>query len=322
MVANNGYTTGPHTVNTDTQLTEEQVDAMVANNGYTTGPHTVDTDTQLTEEQVDAMTANNGYAQQDQITGLGANLASLQTEIETAITTLTGLQGALGDLDAVVNTNGISIQVLQNNLTTAQDAISVSLSTVNDLGSDLSATENNVTNLQTAVTNLTNALTGVQGDLASHQANPDAHHSHLSDGLHIVPGSVTIKGTNTRLIAGELDLGSGADDQLTAPIVQTLTNGGDADSLHTHASAGGGGGSCYTAIGVSSCTAGYSLVYNGQMIQRAHTNNNLPGYGDPICVAQAGISEHPTGATSSRLQYWGKNQWLNENKISCALCCP
>jgi len=79
----------------DTQLTEAQVDAFVANNDYSTGPHTVDTDTlaglsclpgevpkwksipgfpgsytwqcdtdlntQLTETQVDAFVADNGY---------------------------------------------------------------------------------------------------------------------------------------------------------------------------------------------------------------------------------------------------------------------
>ena len=37
---------GPHTVDTDTQLNESQVDAFVANNGYSTGAHTVDTDDQ------------------------------------------------------------------------------------------------------------------------------------------------------------------------------------------------------------------------------------------------------------------------------------
>jgi len=47
---------------TDTQLTEAQVDAFVANNNYSTGAHTVDTDTQLTETQVDAFVANNGYS--------------------------------------------------------------------------------------------------------------------------------------------------------------------------------------------------------------------------------------------------------------------
>ena len=45
----------------NTQLTEAQVDNFVANNGYSTGAHTVDTNTQLTEAQVDAFVANNGY---------------------------------------------------------------------------------------------------------------------------------------------------------------------------------------------------------------------------------------------------------------------
>jgi len=31
---------GPHTVDTDTHLTEAEVDAFVANNGFSTGPHT------------------------------------------------------------------------------------------------------------------------------------------------------------------------------------------------------------------------------------------------------------------------------------------
>jgi hypothetical protein len=37
--------TGPHTVDTDTTLSEGEVDAFVADNGYSVGPHTVDTDT-------------------------------------------------------------------------------------------------------------------------------------------------------------------------------------------------------------------------------------------------------------------------------------
>jgi hypothetical protein len=49
-------------LDTDTQLTEAQVDAFVANNNYSTGAHTTDTDTQLTETQVDAFVANNNYS--------------------------------------------------------------------------------------------------------------------------------------------------------------------------------------------------------------------------------------------------------------------
>jgi hypothetical protein len=41
FVANNNYSTGPHTI--DTTLSEGEVDAFVANNNYSTGPHTVDT---------------------------------------------------------------------------------------------------------------------------------------------------------------------------------------------------------------------------------------------------------------------------------------
>ena len=53
IVSGAGYVSGPHTVDTNTQLSEEEVDAFVANNGYSTGPHTVDTNTQLTEAQVE-----------------------------------------------------------------------------------------------------------------------------------------------------------------------------------------------------------------------------------------------------------------------------
>ena len=59
MVANGGYTNGPHT--TDTQLTAAQVLQIVAvNGGYATGPHT--TDTHLTSAEVLSMVSTGGYA--------------------------------------------------------------------------------------------------------------------------------------------------------------------------------------------------------------------------------------------------------------------
>jgi uncharacterized protein (DUF2147 family) len=61
-VANNNYSIGDHTLDTNTQLTEADIDAFVANNNYAIGDHTVDTDTQLTEAEVDAFVANNNYA--------------------------------------------------------------------------------------------------------------------------------------------------------------------------------------------------------------------------------------------------------------------
>ena len=47
-------TTGPHTVDTDTQLTEAQVDSYTDDNGYSIGPHTVDTDTHGSDMWTDA----------------------------------------------------------------------------------------------------------------------------------------------------------------------------------------------------------------------------------------------------------------------------
>ncbi len=51
--------TGPHTVDTDTTLSEGEVDAFVANNGYSTGSHTVDTS--RSNASILQTVADNGY---------------------------------------------------------------------------------------------------------------------------------------------------------------------------------------------------------------------------------------------------------------------
>ena len=76
-------------------------------------------------------------------------------------------------------------------------------------------------------------------DLSAHVANPNAHHNALSDGLDITPASVVVGDGFTSLTDGVLDLGADADDELSAAIVTTLTGGGSADALHSHAGAGG-----------------------------------------------------------------------------------
>ena len=63
----------------DTQLTETEVDAFVANNGFSTGSHTVDTDTQLTETEVDAFVANNGFSTGSHTVDTNTNAATLCT---------------------------------------------------------------------------------------------------------------------------------------------------------------------------------------------------------------------------------------------------
>ena len=87
---------------------------------------------------------------------------------------------------------------------------------------------------------------------ANHGTDPDAHHSSTSDGLHITPASVALSGSGTQLVDGQIDLGSEGDDALTASMVQTLTGGGDADTLHSHAASSSGGSGRIGYLGVTS----------------------------------------------------------------------
>lgn len=104
------------------------------------------------------------------------------------------------------------------------------------------------------------------GAIDAHAADPNAHHSATSDGLALTPASVTLG--DTRIEPGEVDLGPAADDTLTSSIVQTLTGGGEADALHTHASSGhaGGGIACYQVMGSTTCADGFTLVAEGSMM--------------------------------------------------------
>ena len=97
---------------------------------------------------------------------------------------------------------------------------------------------------------------------ASHGDDEHSHHSATSDGLHITPASVALSGSDTQLVDGEIDLGSEGDDALTASMVQTLTGGGDADTLHTHAaSSGGGGWSGISFLGVTTIERSADATY-------------------------------------------------------------
>ena len=99
------------------------------------------------------------------------------------------------------------------------------------------------------------------GTVESHAAGPHAHHSATSDGIAITPLSVEVGDTTVE--SGTLDLGPGAADELTAEIVETLTGGGAADTLHTHTGHGGGGGACYEVWGSGDCAEGFSPVIAG-----------------------------------------------------------
>ena len=91
-VANNGYSSGAHTVDTNTQLTSAQVAATALAEGFVAGAHTVDTNTQLTSAQVDVMVANNGYLAPDSAGNVGIGTAN-PTEVLTVAGTVESSSG-------------------------------------------------------------------------------------------------------------------------------------------------------------------------------------------------------------------------------------
>lgn len=152
------------------------------------------------------------------------------------------------------------------------------------------------------------------GTLAAHEGNPDAHHPADSAGIDIRPTSV--------------DLGPDADDELTAEIVTTLTGGGDADTLHTHAS-GHSGGLCYTAWGESECVEDFTLIYSGYAAQQSLVDRgrSFGATGAPVCVSLSAVS------STARINDWDWSELgilgqsadaitvAGDGYLTCALCC-
>ncbi|HIE94559.1 MAG TPA: DUF1566 domain-containing protein [Acidobacteria bacterium] len=96
---------------TDTTLDEAQVDAFVADNGYSTGAHTVNTDTTLDEAQVDAFVANNEYADAADIAAVQAQIAAVQayvTDLACGNGSVQTTAETCDDGDAVDDGNGCS----------------------------------------------------------------------------------------------------------------------------------------------------------------------------------------------------------------------
>ena len=222
----------------DTMLSEDDVDAMVSDNGYAMATDVFsgsfldlvdvapdltdgDDDTQLTADEVDAIVADNGYA--------------MATDVFSgSFSDLTGVPDGLddGDQDTLTATTCEDGQVLLYNLSTG----------VWDCGYD-----NDTTLSSPEVRAMVEAVAGLALDAGAtvdgsavltetgHGDHEHSHHSAISDGLHITPASVALSDSDTQLTDGQIDLGSEGDDALTGIMVQTLTGGGDADTLHTHA---------------------------------------------------------------------------------------
>lgn len=219
--------------------------------------------------------------------------------------------------------------------TNAQTAVTANSAATADLAAELDGFDPDAVDAASVGGVSADALS-TDAELAAHAADADAHHSALSVGLDITPNSVTTG--SARLTDGSLDLGPDATDELTAAMVTTLTAGGNADALHTHAGSGGGGGACYTAYGTTACGDGATRMYEGIVLESTATmemNNSSWAYGysalglHSYCVATTAIAGYDPSVLSqvdqrrlftvTSLTNEGAN--LVDSRLTCAICC-
>ena len=169
---------------------------------------------------------------------------------------------------------------------------------------------------------------------AAHSADPNAHHPADSAGLDIVPKSIAIAGGDTQINTGSIDLGPGASDELTASMVTTLTGGGEADALHTHAGLGAGG-VCYTAWNTTECAESFQAVVQGTpyISVNAWHANLFSSVGRSIgglhCVQgelEWGVDKPGSGITTDGFFFAGNLEAgfgfaMRRAPTTCAICC-
>jgi hypothetical protein len=164
------------------------------------------------------------------------------------------------------------------------------------------------------------------GTVTVHESGEGAHHSATSDGIDITPNSVSVG--DTVVLPGEIDFGAEADDVLTAEMVRTLTGGGGADVLHSHAS-GSGSGACYTVWSVATCAEGFTPTYTGVLVESISLWGGGGITATPLCMADEGISTFTAfGAPFSRYLVTAggtvgvESVGFDDVRVVCAVCCP
>jgi hypothetical protein len=272
----------------------------------------LDADSVLTEVEVDAYVSNNGFA-------LTSDLAAVATSGNWA-----DLTGVPADADSVLTEAEVDAYADNNGYALSSDLAPVATS---GDWADLTGTPGDADTLASlgcSDGDLPNWNAGIGSwTCSNHTSDPDAHHSSTSDGLDITPASVTILSTMTALNDGSLDLGAAVDDELTASMVQTLTGGGVADSLHNHTADGGSssGGSCYTAMGTDSCGVNYTAMYTGMVVA---TTEGTWGSAGHFCVQSDAVSYIGVTSYYDNVYSVGTGDKYNaaDSYIACAMCCP
>ncbi|GAB5417525.1 MAG: hypothetical protein Crog4KO_07970 [Crocinitomicaceae bacterium] len=190
LTISSGSTIDLSVIDTDTQLDSTGVAAL----GFVAGPHTVDTDTQLSEAEVDAYVANNGYL--TSFTEVDGDATNEIQDISLAGSDLTISSGSTIDLsvidtDTQLDSSGVAAlgfvagphtvdtddQNLSEVLTQGNDGGAIQIKNIQDPTDPQDAAtkayvdllESTVNNMQNQINNLQNQLTNVQTQVNDHE---------------------------------------------------------------------------------------------------------------------------------------------------------
>jgi hypothetical protein len=184
---------------------------------------------------------------------------------------------------------------------------------------------------------ITADLNCAQGQIAKYLNGAWACVADDSANEDLIPTSVAVG--QSQLRNGAIDLGPEADDELTAAMVKTLTGGGHADALHTHAGQAGGNGdmpyvvasSCYVAWGTTECGQGFRAMYEGyittfESIYSASTGAGGISNTAPIC-SRTELNSSTRIYGGNILYTYNRTALLHTNPNTesgkhCAQCCP
>jgi hypothetical protein len=167
---------------------------------------------------------------------------------------------------------------------------------------------------------------GTASDLvATHAADTDAHHPADSSGIDIRPASATVG--DVVIEETLIDFGPDATDELNASIVQTLTGGGAADALHTHAAGSVTGGSCYMMFGATTCGEGFTAMFDGVAAQPYLYESNGTGAAGTLCIASSAVSSFASGIAGmdgmgiASVREGEERIVLVGDRLLCTICC-
>ena len=161
--------------------------------------------------------------------------------------------------------------------------------------------------------------------LTAHAANEDAHHPADSSGIHIRPASTTVG--DVVIEETRVDFGPNVADELTASIVETLTAGGDADALHTHAAGSATSGACYTMFGATTCGEGFTAQFDGVAAQPYLYESQGTGVAGTLCIASSAVSSYVTdigsidGMGIATVRDGEERILQVGDRLVCTICC-